>query len=228
MPSRRGFAGGRSVKLFGKAVEPMAGCGTATLTDPDDYRRSVPGASIDLVLTAPGDFRARVTWIDTGQLRLVRCNENVARDAFVGFATELVISLPMQHDRPPICNGVKIGPGEIVLHGRGEHMHQRTYGPGCWSFISMAPTVLAEACEIFTHERLALPSATRILRPPSKPLATLSRLHTRACRLAETKSDMMAHREVTRALEQDVTHELVNCLMCEEDADPLVGDSTSP
>jgi hypothetical protein len=167
-----------------------------------------------------------VTWIDTGRLRLVRCNENMPRDAFVGFVTEFVfISLPMQHDPPPVCNGVTIGPREIVLHGLGEPMHLRTYGPGCWSFIS--PKVLAEACETLTHERLALPTATRILRPPSKPLATLSRLHARACRVAETKPDLMAHQEVTRALEQDLIHAIVHCLMHEE-ADPLADDSTYP
>jgi AraC-like DNA-binding protein len=201
----------------------MAGCGTATFTDPDDFRKNVPGASLELVLTDHGDFRARVTWIDTGRLRLVRCEENVPRVAFVGFAAELAfISLPLKNDPPPIWSGVKMGPGEIVLHGRGDRAHQRTRGPGCWSFISMAPKVLAKACETFTHERLALPSATKILRPPSKPLAALSRLHARACRLGETKPDLMAHREVTRALEQDLIHALVNCLMREE-ADPQAG-----
>jgi hypothetical protein len=206
----------------------MAGCGTATFTDPDEYRRRVPGANIDLVLTGPGDFRARVTWIDTGQLRLVRCNENVPRVAFVGFATEMVsISLLTQYHPPPNCNGVKIGPGEIVLHGRGEPMHQRTFGPGCWSFITMAPKVLADACETLTHERLALPTATMILRPPSKPLASLSRLLARACKVCMAKPDVMAHREVTRALEQDLIHALVHCLMHEE-ADPLADDSTYP
>jgi methylphosphotriester-DNA--protein-cysteine methyltransferase len=41
-------------------------------------------------------------------------------------------------------------------------------------------------------------------------------LHAQACRLAETKPDMIVHREVRRALEHDLLYALVNCLSAEE------------
>jgi AraC-like DNA-binding protein len=191
----------------------MAGCGTATFTDPDDYRKNVPGTSIDLVLTERGDFRARVTWIDTGRLRLIRCEENVPRIAFIRFAPEDVfVSLPMIHDPPPIWRGIKTEPGEIVLHGGGEHSHQRIRGPGFWSYVSMAPQALMEAFETFAQASWTPSSIARIARPPSRSLAILSRLHTRACWVCETKAELITHREVMRAIEQDLTHALVNCL----------------
>ena len=49
----------------------------------------------------------------------------------------------------------------------------------------------------------------------------LLRLHARACRLAEKRHELIANPEVTRALEQELLHALVNCLTAgEADADP--------
>jgi transcriptional regulator GlxA family with amidase domain len=44
----------------------------------------------------------------------------------------------------------------------------------------------------------------------------LLRLHSKACRLAETKHELIANREVARALEQELLHALVNCLMADD------------
>jgi len=63
---------------------------------------------------------------------------------------------------------------------------------------------------------LAPPPAARILGPPPKAAANLLRAHAQACRLAETRPDMIAHREVARAIEQDLLHALVNCLTTDE------------
>jgi AraC-like DNA-binding protein len=207
--NRRGGAGPATSGCSAKQ-QSMIGCGTATFTDPDGYRRSVPGASIDLVLTGRGDFRARVTWVDTGRIRLVCCDENVPRIAFIAFAAERIfISLPMRHDPPPIWSGIRLGPSEIVLHGQGERSHQRTRGPGSWSFISIVPRILAGAFQTFMHTRFT-PTAARIERAPSRPLGKLLRLHARACRLVETKPELIEHPEVTRALEQDLLHAIVH------------------
>jgi transcriptional regulator GlxA family with amidase domain len=46
----------------------------------------------------------------------------------------------------------------------------------------------------------------------------LLRLHSKACRLAETRHKLIAYPEVARALEQELLHALVNCLSA-DDAD---------
>jgi AraC-like DNA-binding protein len=60
------------------------------------------------------------------------------------------------------------------------------------------------------------PSVGRVLRPPTCMAAHLRRLHAEACQLAEKKPDIIAHREVARALEHDLLHALVNCLTADE------------
>src|SRR5262249_52353235 len=56
-----------------------------------------------------------------------------------------------------------------------------------------------------------------ILRPLPNVGAHLRCLHLRACRLAETKPEMLAHKEVARAIEQELIHALVNCISADDD-----------
>jgi AraC-like DNA-binding protein len=195
----------------------MDGFGTATFTDPEDFRFSVPGASINLVLTSRSDFRARLTWVNTRRVRLVRCTESAPRVAFVALAPGPVfVSFPIRHTPPPIWSGVEMQPGEIVLHGSGDHIYQRTSAAGRWGLISLAPNELADLSQTLMHAVLPQPSMAKILRPPAGAVTDLVRLHAQACRLAETKPDIIVHREVTRALEHDLLYALVNCLTAEE------------
>jgi len=191
----------------------MTGCGTVTLTVPDGCRVAVPGASINLVVTSPGDFRARLTWVKLRRLRLVGCRESASRVAFVALAQGRVfVAFPRLFEPAPVWSGVKLRSGDIVLHSLGERIYQRTSGETDWGLISLAPDDLAAYCRALSGVDLMIPVATRILRPPPVAAASLLRLHGKVCRLAETKPDMIAHREVARALEQDLLHALVNCL----------------
>jgi AraC-like DNA-binding protein len=191
----------------------MTGCGTVTLTIPDKCQVTVPGASINFVATGPGDFRARQTWVKLRRLGLVRCQENVSRVAFVALAEGRVfVAFPTLLDPGPVWGGVKLRAGDIVLYSPGERIHQRASGETHWGLISLAPDDLAAYCRALAGVDLMVPVAARILRPPPVSAASLRRLHGKACRLAETKPEMIAHREVVRALEQDLLHALVNCL----------------
>jgi hypothetical protein len=111
----------------------MAGGGTATFTDPGDYRASVIGSSINLVLTGDGEFEAQLTWINLPRLRLVRGRENVPRIAFVTVVLGTVlVAFPTSHNPPQVWSGGTLGPRDIVLLGRGQHIHQRTSRASQW------------------------------------------------------------------------------------------------
>ena len=69
-----------------------------------------------------------------------------------------------------------------------------------------------------SEQELTPPPLGRVLRPPPHDLADLQRLHTAACRLAETKPQILAHFEAARSLEQDLILALVACL-----ANPMQG-----
>jgi AraC-like DNA-binding protein len=193
----------------------MIGCGTTTSTDPDNYRLHVPGASLNLVLTGRGGFMARLTWLELRRLRVVRFDENISRIAFVTLAPRRVfITFPTRHEE--IWNGVKLRLGDIVFHRLGERIHQRASEPSRWGLISITPEDLADVGSALLGTQLAPPPASKILRPLSKVATHLRRLHAKVCRLVEAKPHMIAHREVARALEQELTCALVNCLTADE------------
>jgi AraC-like DNA-binding protein len=191
----------------------MPKSGTTRFTDAADYQASVRGAKFNLVFGCQKDFKARLTWVELRHLHLLRGEENLPRVAHVSLVPERVfVSVPTRHDPPPISDGVEVLSGDIVFHSRGERVHQRTRGPSQWGFISLAPEHLAACSRVLTGFDLVWPPVARILRPPRIYAARLLRQHAEACRLAETKPEMNAHREVARALEQDLLHTLDNCL----------------
>jgi AraC-like DNA-binding protein len=192
----------------------MATCGAAKFNDAGDFQTSIPGLNFNLTFNCQKDFQARLTWVELRHLRLLRGQENLPRVAHISLTSDSVfVALLIFHDPPLICDGVEVQPGDIVFHSRGGRVHQRTRGPSQWGFISLPPEHLAIWGRTLTGFDLVPPPVTRILRPPRLDAAHLLRLHAEACRLAETKPDMIAHQEVARAIEQDLLQVLVNCLM---------------
>lgn len=191
----------------------MIGCGTNTFTDPDDYRANTPGLNIALVLTGSDTFRSDMTWVQMDHIRLVRIIESAPRIAFVSLAPASVfVSFPLHSDPQPVWNGVHLRRGEIILHSGGEHFHQMTIGSARWGLISLAPDQLHKFSRTLTGQELEPPKVARFLRMPPNVAGHFLRLYTQACDLARLRPDLMAHREVARALEQDLIHALVNAL----------------
>jgi hypothetical protein len=68
----------------------MPGSGTSTFIDPDDYQASVHRARLDLLVIAPGTFKARLTWATLHHLHLLRSEEDLPRIAYLSLAPALV------------------------------------------------------------------------------------------------------------------------------------------
>ena len=198
----------------------MIGCGTTTYTDPDAYGVNVPGATIELVVTGAGPFRARLTWVNLRRLRLALVDEARPRAAFLSLTpVSVFVSFPLSNDPPVVWNGVPMRRGELVLHGRRDHIHQRSTGSSRWGLIALARDDLAAYGQALLGTPLALPQTARFLRPPRSAMADILRLHTQACRLARTRPDMLTHPEVAHAFEQGLIHALVNGLAGKETCD---------
>jgi AraC-like DNA-binding protein len=193
----------------------MTGDGTATFTNPDDYQASIGSATVNLVLTGGGDFRARLTSLNLRHLQVLRGHENLRRIAYVALPPErVVISFPASA-APLIWGGLELRRGNIVFHGSGERTHQWTTGESKWGLISLSPKQLSACSKALTGLEINSPSATRILQP-SANAARLLLLHSKACRLAETRPEAIRHPEVARALEQEFLQAVVKCLTADD------------
>jgi AraC-like DNA-binding protein len=191
----------------------MTASGTATFTNPDDYRAGIGAANVSLVLTGRGDFKARLTWLRLRHLRVLCARENLPRITYVTLPPDRsFVWFPIGPDARPIWNGMELKCGDVLLHSRGERGHHRTTGASQWGLMSLPSRQLAICSKALTGRELIAPSAGRILRPRPGAAAQLRRLLGKACRVAETHPEIIAHPEAARALEQELIHALVSCL----------------
>jgi AraC-like DNA-binding protein len=190
----------------------MPAAGSSIYTDLDGYQASLRDM-MDLVVPRPRLFQARLTWVDLPHVSLLRADEASSRVAYVTFPAEFIfVTFPTKRDSPLIGNGAEVQFGEIMLHGLGDRLHQRTAGASSWGSISLSPATLMSYGRTIANRDLDLPRVRQRLRPRAKDRDLLLRLHAQASRIAETTLDKFSHTEVVRALEQDLILALVNCL----------------
>ena len=191
----------------------MPGSGTRTFLEPDHYEASLRQAQIEIVIALSPKFKARLTWAELHNLQVLRCEEDFPRVAYVCLRPQLCFVTFPAHSGPlPLWGGTELQPGEIVLHGRGERLHQSTPGAFVWNIIALDPVQFEQYGGALSGKPFTLPSEGKILRPSPRDMARLRRLHAQVCRLAETKPRLLAHTEVARALEQSLIQTLVACL----------------
>ena len=187
--------------------------GTTVSTNPDDYRAGIDDTSVDLVLTGPGDFKARLTWLKLNHLNAFRCRENIPRIAYISLApARTFVSFPLTSSAAMVWNGVELQLGDIVLHSRGERGHQWTKGMSQWALVSLPAYQFANYCKALAELDLPDPPVGRILRLAPSVAVRLRRLHSKACNIAETKPEIFAHQEAASAVEQEFIYMLVNSL----------------
>ncbi len=191
--------------------------GTATFASPDDYSVAIRAAKVDLFVTTGGHFDGRLTWLNLGELNVLRGRENLPRIGYVALPpARAIISFPASDESSLTYCGVGLNLGDFVFHGVGERSHQRTDGGGIFALISLPPEKLAACSNALTGQSIRSPSEGRVVRPARAAARALVGLYSKACRLAETRPELIANPEVARSLEQEMLYALVNCLTAED------------
>jgi AraC-like DNA-binding protein len=190
--------------------------GTATFASPDEYCAAIGPVKVNLFVRAGGEFKGRLTWLNLGGLHVMRGRENLPRIAFIALPpAQAYISFPASRLLGLIYCGLGLNLGDVVFHSPGERAHQRTVGGGDWCFISLAPEQLAACSKALTGQCIRPPSESRVIVPVPSTAGALQSLLSKACRLAETRRELIANPEVARSLEHELLHALVNCLATE-------------
>ena len=193
----------------------MTESGTATFASPDEYAAAIGAAKVNLIVTAAGEFKGRLTWLNLGGLHVLRGRENLPRIAFVALPpAQAHISFPASGSSGLIYCGLGLNLGDVIFHSLGERAHQRTVGEADWCLMSLAPEQLAACSKALTGQSIRPPSEGRVIVPAPSTSGALQSLLSKACRLAETRRELIAN-EVARSLEQELLHALVNCLATE-------------
>jgi AraC-like DNA-binding protein len=85
--------------------------------------------------------------------------------------------------------------------------------------ISLSSERLASCSKALTGRLIASPHAGKILRPARADVSRFQYLLAQACLLAESKQKLIERPEVARALEQEMLHAIINCLIADEVSD---------
>jgi len=182
-------------------------------TDAEDYAEALQEARIEIVVTSPGAFRARLTHVVLPHLRLLVVSESLPRTAYVALRPERVcVAFPLRSDSSSVWGGVRLQRGQIVFHSRGERFHQRTNGPTEWGLLSLEPERLAAAGRALRGRDLVAPPSRRILGPARRDIAHLLRLHAAAARFGEQQPKLILDPQVIRGMQHDLIEALVSCL----------------
>jgi len=198
--------------LRDNAIEPMIDHGTASFADLDEYECAFGGPSVQLTVTGRGDFKASLTRLNLRHLQLLRGSEDLARIAYIALPTSRIfVSFPTSGLRL-IWDGLEVGLGDIVFHGRGERFHQRTTGEGRWGLVSLPASQLASYSKSLIGRKIAAPPVGRVLRPQRTVAARLLRLHKEACRVAEANDGSCGRQAAASASEQELARALFDCL----------------
>ena len=191
----------------------MPGGGTRSFLEPDHYEESLRQAHIEALIVPDGKFGARLTWAELHDLQVLRCEEDVPSVAYVQLAPQSAfVTFPADSGPLPVWRGKDMKTGEIMLHSRGERLHQSMPGASVWNVIVMSPAQLESYSRALSGGPFSLPPEGHVLQPSRRDVARLRRLHAQICRLAETKPKLLSHSQVARAMEQALIQTLVTCL----------------
>jgi AraC-like DNA-binding protein len=195
----------------------MAHCDIRAFSDPDDYAAAFGAAKFSVTISGPGDFTARITRLRLQHLDLYCCTERLSRIAFVSLPSDrLFVSFPFGTGSSFVTNGHVLSVREMVFHGNGGRTCQVINKACQWGLLSLSSDQFARTSKALSGRKLTTPDHGSYLRPTRAHVGRFHCTFGKACRLAESRRGLIEHPEVRRAVEQDLLHALVNCLVADQ------------
>jgi hypothetical protein len=192
----------------------MPGSVTSVLSEAEDFAAALREEGVlGLLVTAAGEFRARLTQVTLHHLRLSAGEERLSRIAFVAVPAKMILVALTRRSGPgPIWGGVRLRADEIMTLGAGERLHMRTDGPCRWGSIWLPAAELHRYGSALTGADFALPAAARLWRLRPAMSRHLRHFHSAGIEAIERRSNAFIGGETAHGLEQQLIEALVECL----------------
>lgn len=193
----------------------MPGSIHSVFSDPFCFQSAIRAANVDFSIRAAGAYRAELTRIDFKRLWMQRGSESLARVAHAANSPNRapIFFLTDANQRSMHHSGMELSTDEIAVYARSATHHHRNSGPVRWGAMSLTPDDLASVSYAVAGRELAVPAATRRVRPKPADLSRLRSLHEAAGKIAIDTPDFFANEEAARALENSLLHAMINCLV---------------
>src|SRR5215471_10042626 len=157
---------------------------SSAFSEPEEFETAMrPEGWLSMLVTARGQFRARLSQIALNEIHLLAAEEQLSRIAFVAVPEDLVmIVFPIGRAMAPVCGGLRIQVGELMTLWPGARFHTRIAGASHWGMIKLKAEWLGEYGIALTGTVLPIPQTLRRWRPPAAGLRELRGLHSTALR----------------------------------------------
>ena len=202
----------------------MPRCTTFTFQDPSRYQAAIRPAEVALFPTASGKFHATLTHVDFDRLWIQFGNESLPRVAHSTLPNRANIAFLADPNQPPAKYwGTEISSDAVVLGVPGSSRHVRSYAACRWATMSLTPDDLSAVSAALTGCELRLGSTIRVIHPEPEHMARLVRLYAATMKLAHSAPEILTQPEVSNALEQELIHAMVTCLLDDTRVDISAG-----
>lgn len=183
-------------------------------SDPDEHHAAIRAGEARALVTAAGNYKGEQTridlhrvWMQRGQTSLPTIVHTAVSKSRVGF-----FFLADANQAPIRHTGMNLAPKEMMCYSAGAEMYRCAPAAYRWSTMSLAPDDLAATGQAMLRHEIRAPSVNYLIRPAMPAMSRLLQLHDAADHLARTASDVLAHTEVARAMEQALLTALMACV----------------
>src|SRR5581483_6629265 len=195
--------------------------GSLTFSDPEDYATALGGVCVNLTITGAGDFAARLTRLRLQYSEIYWCREDLPRIAYFSLpADRTILSFPLG-GASLVFAGVMLRSGDMVCHRHGERAHQRSTGACQWGLISLSTKEFVKCGKAMDRQPIASSHLEGVLRPARAETLRFRHSFRQACRLADTKIELIQDEKIARALEEEMLDALAHCLAGDHAVDAL-------
>jgi AraC-like DNA-binding protein len=183
-------------------------------SDPYEFGASLRGTRSELMPTTRGVYHGAITTVDFDRVWTQRTEHSlpsiIRQD--VTFTRALMVFLSTPDQGPLSIGNASLSPNEILFHGRNAANHFRTVSAFDAGSMSLTREDLATASEAIAGHEIVMPSDSQVLRPEPRAMARLVSIHAAAGRIAEHAPESLAHPAIAKAIEQELTHAMIDCL----------------
>jgi AraC-like DNA-binding protein len=191
----------------------MLSSAVRSYTDVESYAKALPHNTIELHVTAPGEFKASTTLIALHNLGVQRFADNLPRVAHAALPPgRAIISFRTERGPDLFWGGLQMLPTAIFWHSNGSCCFQRSSGSASWGSMSLPIEMWCETLATLAGRDLASPRQPITLVPSPAAMANLQRLHAACCGLAVDAPEILTNPEAARGIEQALIGAMADCL----------------
>jgi AraC-like DNA-binding protein len=184
-------------------------------SDPSEYQAAIgrTESACKTVINAAGSYQSELVLVDLhhvgvyqGRISLPRITETAAQK------NQCRIIFPTADTLSHVTfNGIEVAKSDITYCGPASE-YVASASAGCWCGITVPPEILSSASRALVGYEITASKVSQLVRTLPPLMARLHNVHEAATHLATTVPDILAHVEVSKAIEHELLRALIGCL----------------